>query len=113
MSTVSEEKHSHPLSSVPGFRSDHPGIQIGTYVSHSTSDEELTLLQQLDVKWAMLIIDEPELHTAAYYKRCQDRLAPYGLQIYRIATGQPWGRSYGNHSTAMVEPCSNLRETLG
>ena len=53
MSTVSEEKHSHPLSSVPGFRSDHPGIQIGTYVSHSTSDEELTLLQQLDVKWAM------------------------------------------------------------
>ena len=85
MSAVSEERLSHHLNSVPGFRSDHPGIQIGTYVSHSTSDEELTLLQQLDVKWAMLLIDEPELHTAAYYKRCQDRLAPYGLQIYRIA----------------------------
>ena len=84
MSSAIQQKP-YPLHSVPGFHSDHPGIQIGTYVSDTASDEELQLLEQLDVKWAMLIIHEPKLHTADYYKQCKKRLDPYGLQIYRIA----------------------------
>ena len=83
--TTTIEKATHPLRSVPGFHGEHPGIQIGTYVSDTARDEELQLLQQLDVKWAMCIINERELHTAEYYKQCKERLAEYDLQIYRIA----------------------------
>ena len=85
MRTATREKASYPLRAVPGFYGDHPGIQIGTYVSNTTSDEELQLLQQLDVKWAMCVINESELHTAVFYKQIKERLAQYGLQIYRIA----------------------------
>ncbi len=82
---MTETTATHPLRSVPGLRAEHPGIQIGSYVFHAASDEHLLFLQQLDVKWAMLLIDRDELHTAEYYRQCKDRLAGYGLQIYRIA----------------------------
>ena len=45
---MSDKTATHPLRAVPGFYGDHPGIQIGTYVSDGTSDEHLQLLQQLD-----------------------------------------------------------------
>ena len=75
----------HALRAVPGFHSDHPGIQIGTSVMDGVSDEHLQLLQQLDVKWAMYAIRERERHTADYYQQCKERLAAFSLQIYRIA----------------------------
>ena len=83
----------HPLRAVPGFHARQPGIQIGTYVSHSASDEDLQLLQQLAVDWAMVTLGDDEVHTADGYRRIQERLDPYGLQIYRVA----------NHSVHNVE----------
>ncbi|MDA0335557.1 MAG: mannonate dehydratase [bacterium] len=88
-----ENLQRHALSTIPGFRAPRPGIQIGTYVSHSARDEDLQLLQQLAVDWAMVIIDDPAQQTADSYRRMQQRLTPYGLQIYRIA----------NHSVHNVE----------
>jgi mannonate dehydratase len=75
----------HPLRAIPGFHGPHPGIQIGTYVSSDATDEELQFLEQLGVEWAMLIVDSPEQHTAEHYKRFNERLGRYGIQIYRIA----------------------------
>ena len=76
---------SHPLKTIPGFSASRPGIQIGTYVPADASDEDLQFLQQLDVEWAMVTIEDPALHTAESYRRIADRLAGYGMQIYRIA----------------------------
>jgi len=84
---------SYPLRAVAGFKSDHPGIQIGTYVSSGASDEELQFLQQLDVGWAMLIPEDLSQHTAAHYKQFKERFARYEIQIYRVA----------NHSVHNVE----------
>ena len=81
------------LRTVPGFRGPHPGIQLGTHVSHQASDEDLQFLQQLDMPWAMVTVDDPAAHRADGSRRLQDRLAPYGLQIYRVA----------NHSVHNVE----------
>ena len=83
---MSDKTATHPLRAVPGFYGDHPGIQIGTYVSDGTSDEHLQLLQQLDVKWAMYIINERDRHTAEYYKKCRERLAPVSYTHLTLPT---------------------------
>lgn len=77
-----------PLRAVPGFYGTHPGIQIGTYVPSTASDEDLQFLEQVGVEWAMLIVNDPGEQTAEHYKRFNDRLGKYGMQIYRIANHQ-------------------------
>lgn len=76
---------SFPLRAVPGFYGEKPGIQIGTYVPHDASDEDLQFLQQLGVEWAMLNVNDPTQHSADHYCRFVERLAKFGLKIYRIA----------------------------
>lgn len=93
MSAPTATERRYPLRAVPGFHGTHPGIQIGTYVSDKASDEDLQHLQQLAVEWAMVVSNDASLHTADGYRRLQERLAPYGLQIYRVA----------NHSVHNVE----------
>ena len=91
----------HPLRTIPGYSASKPGIQIGTYVSAGASDEDLRFLQQLDVEWAMLIPEDPAQHTTEHYLRFKERLARFGIQIYRIA----------NHSVHnMGEVALNLPE---
>lgn len=75
----------YPLRVVPGFYGRKPGIQIGTYVSSDASDEDLRFLQQLDVEWAMLNVADPTHNTLEHYGSFQERLARFGLKIYRIA----------------------------
>jgi mannonate dehydratase len=82
---MSDRSATFPLGAVPGYYGVNPGLQIGTYVSSTASDEELQLLQQLDVHWAMLVVQDTAQHTAEDYRRFKERLARYGLQIYRIA----------------------------
>ena len=75
-----------PLKTIPGYASGTPGIQISTYLSASAPDEQLQFLQQLGIEWVMLIVDGgSENHTAEVYAWHRDRLAKWGLQIYRIA----------------------------
>ena len=74
-----------PLRTIPGLAGRKPGIQIGTYVSSDASDEDLQFLQQLDVEWAMVTMGQNAPQHAAEYQRVKDRLAGYGMQIYRIA----------------------------
>lgn len=77
--------NSYPLRAVPGYFAARPGIQIGSYVASDAGDEDLQFLQQLGVEWAMLNVSDPAHHTVEHYLRFQERLARYGLQIYRIA----------------------------
>jgi mannonate dehydratase len=81
------------LRAIPGLQASRPGIQLGTYISDDAPDEELLFLQQLGIEWVMAIINDPQRHHAGYYRQLQDRLARFGLQIYRI----------GNHQVHNVE----------
>jgi mannonate dehydratase len=76
---------SYPLRAVPGYYGTQPGIQIGTYVRSDADDEHLQFLQQLGVEWAMLVVQDPSLHTAEQYRAWNERLAQYGMKIYRVA----------------------------
>lgn len=93
MTQTSAPRPSFPLRTVPGLAASRPGIQLGTYISDDTPDEELRFLQQLDVEWVMAIINDPSRQRADYYRQVQERLARFGLQIYRV----------GNHSVHNVE----------
>ena len=84
MTYTSETRQSYALRAIPGFFSSHPGIQIGSYVSSDATDDDLRLLQQLGVEWAMLNIANPADHTVARYREFGQRLADFGMQIYRI-----------------------------
>lgn len=84
-SITSPATNPYPLRAVPGYFGRRPGIQIGSYVSSEASDDDLSLLQQLGVEWAMLNVANPADHTSARYREFARRLADYGLQIYRIA----------------------------
>ncbi len=74
----------YSLRVIPGYHSDHPGIQIGTYVNPDNDDEELQLLRQLGVDWAMVTPYDGDKQTLSHYRRFKERLADYGLKIYRI-----------------------------
>lgn len=76
---------SYPLRAVPGYVSSRPGIQVGTSISSDATDEDLQFLQQLGVEWVMLNINDPTHHTVEHYKRYKERLAQFGVQVYRIA----------------------------
>jgi mannonate dehydratase len=75
----------YPLRAVPGYSSSYPGIQIGTSISHNASDDDLQFVQQLGVEWVMVNVNDPTQHSIEHYLRLKERLAKYGLQIYRIA----------------------------
>jgi len=80
--------HTYPLRAVPGFYGSRPGIQVGTSISSNATDEDLQFVQQLGVEWAMLIVNDPSLHTVEHYRQFKERFSRYGIQIYRVANHQ-------------------------
>jgi mannonate dehydratase len=78
---------------IPGYYGSRPGIQIGTQLPATASDEDLQLARQLGVEWVMTGLD-PKDHTIENYQALKRRFASYGLKIYRLA----------NHS------CHNMEE---
>lgn len=75
----------YPLRAVPGYFASRPGIQIGTSLSSDASDDDLLLVQQLGVEWAMINVADPSHHSVEHYRALARRLGEYGIQIYRIA----------------------------
>jgi mannonate dehydratase len=75
----------YPLRAVPGYYARRPGIQIGSSIGSDATDEHLQFLQQLGVEWVMVNVNDPSLHSADYYRAVRERVARYGLQVYRIA----------------------------
>ncbi len=73
-----------PMRAVPGYYSSTQGIQIAIQTDAHASDEDLQFFQQLGVEWAMVGINQAELHTLEFYQSLVKRFADYGLKIYRI-----------------------------
>ena len=78
------DENRYPLRAIPGYYADHPGIQIGTYVVPDSGDDELRLLRQLGVDWAMITPYDRNKQSLSHYRAFKERLADHGLKIYRI-----------------------------
>ncbi len=74
-----------PLRTVPGYYASKPGIQVGTQVEATASDEDLQFVQQLGAEWVMTGLDRDEDHTYDNYMRLRERFESFGLKIYRLA----------------------------
>ncbi len=73
----------HPLV-VPGYFGTRPGIQLGTQMGHTPSEDEMRFARQLGVEWVMTSLP-PEQHSLQDYQALIDRFAAHGLKIYRLA----------------------------
>ena len=74
----------HPLSVIPGFCASRPGIQIGTKLPPTASDEDIRFVKQLGIEWVTTSLSDPKEHTAENYIALRERFARHGLQIYRL-----------------------------
>ena len=74
----------YPLSVIPGFYASRPGIQIGTKLPPTASDEDIRFVKQLGIEWVTTGLSDPKEHTAEDYVALREKFARHGLQIYRL-----------------------------
>jgi mannonate dehydratase len=80
---VTPTAQGYPLS-VPGYFGSRPGIQLGTQLPATASDEDMQYCRQLGVEWVMTGLP-PEQSTLEDYQALIERFAKQGLKIYRLA----------------------------
>lgn len=73
----------YPLC-VPGYFGSRPGIQLGTQLPASASEDDMRFARQLGVEWVMTGLPK-EQSTEADYRALIARFAAQGLKIYRLA----------------------------
>jgi mannonate dehydratase len=69
---------------VPGYFGSRPGIQLGTQLPPTASEEDMQFARQLGVEWVMTSL-RPEESTLENYQALIKRFAAQGLKIYRLA----------------------------
>ncbi len=72
----------YPMKCLPGYVNLKPGIQIGTALSPTASDEEIQFAKQVGADW--VVIGDPGEHTVAKYREIKRRFEAHGLQVYTI-----------------------------
>jgi len=69
---------------VPGYFGSRPGIQLGTQLPATASEDDMRFARQLGVEWVMTGLP-PEESTIEKYQALIRRFAAQGLKIYRLA----------------------------
>lgn len=69
---------------IPGYFGSRPGIQLGTQLPATASEEDMQFARQLGVEWVMTSLP-PEENTLDNYLALIRRFAAHGLKIYRLA----------------------------
>ena len=69
---------------VPGYYGSRPGIQLGTQLPPTASEDDMRFARQLGVEWVMTGLP-PEQSTLVNYQALIRRFAAQGLKIYRLA----------------------------
>jgi mannonate dehydratase len=69
---------------VPGYFGSQPGVQLGTQLPATASDDEMRFARQLGVEWVMTSLP-PQESTLQNYQALIRRFANFGLKIYRLA----------------------------
>ena len=85
MTQAQTQVGSYPLRMIPGYSASKPGIQLGTQLPPTASDEDMRFANQLGVEWVMTSLDKPEEHTVESYLRLREKFESHGLKIYRLA----------------------------
>jgi mannonate dehydratase len=73
----------YPLA-VPGYFGSRPGIQLGTQLPATATEDDMRFARQLGVEWVMTGL-RPEESTLENYQALIRRFAAGGLKIYRLA----------------------------
>jgi mannonate dehydratase len=73
----------YPLA-IPGYFGSKPGIQLGTQLPASASEDDMRFARQLGVEWVMTGLP-PDQCTEDDYRALIRRFAAQGLKIYRLA----------------------------
>jgi len=81
--TPAPPEKDYPLV-VPGYYGSRPGIQLGTQLPSTASDDDMQFARQLGVEWVMTGL-RPEESTLENYQALIRRFAAQGLKIYRLA----------------------------
>ena len=74
----------YPLSTIPGYVSSTPGIQISTGLRPDASDGDLAFAKQMGVEWVMTSLPVEEQNVENYLA-LRNRFEAHGLKIYRLA----------------------------
>src|SRR5262249_16951265 len=69
---------------IPGYFGSHPGVQLGTQLPVTASEEDMQFARQLGVEWVMTALPPAE-STLENYRAVIQRFANQGLKIYRLA----------------------------
>lgn len=69
---------------VPGYFGSRPGIQLGTQLPATATDDDMQFARQLGVEWVMTSLP-PEQSTLDNYLALIRRFAEQGLKVYRLA----------------------------
>jgi mannonate dehydratase len=80
---AAQTEQGYPLV-VPGYFGSRPGIQLGTQLPATASDEDMQFTRQLGVEWVMTSLPARE-STLENYQALIQRFAAQGLKIYRLA----------------------------
>lgn len=71
-------------TAVPGYFGSRPGIQLGTQLPASASEDDMRFARQLGVEWVMTGLPARE-NNLENYQALIKRFAAQGLKIYRLA----------------------------
>jgi mannonate dehydratase len=69
---------------VPGYFGSRPGVQLGTQLPATASEDDMRFTRQLGVEWVMTGLPPAE-NTLENYQALIRRFAAQGLKIYRLA----------------------------
>lgn len=69
---------------IPGYFGSRPGVQLGTQLPATASEEDMRFARQLGVEWVMTSLPARE-STLENYQALIRRFAAHGLKIYRLA----------------------------
>ena len=75
----------YELTTVPGYSSRRPGIQIATQMPENASADDMRLIRQLGIEWVMTSADGDGRQNAGVYRRIRERFEENGLKVYRLA----------------------------
>ena len=74
----------YPLSTIPGYVSSTPGIQVTTGLGPNASEEDIQFAKQMGVEWVMTSLPVEE-QTVENYVALRKKFEAHRLKIYRLS----------------------------
>lgn len=76
----------YAMKCLPGYFNAKPGLQVGTQLAPTASEEEIQFTKQVGVDW--VVVGDPGEHSVAKYLEIKKRFEDHGLSVYTIRDGK-------------------------